>query len=112
MYRNKIDHPHFGEVWYTVTLRNWCGLGNSQKENLDMGPCFELITDEYAIVSGGVTVEECEQTLRDIVNLHMESQLSLPKPIKPSLIERQKGRFRRWKLNRHLLKTGDINPVI
>jgi hypothetical protein len=94
-YKNVIDHPHFGEMWYEVTLRNWNGMGNTREQNLAMGPCFELMLCEYGIVAGGTTLLEAEEELQKTLDYLAERGMIVPRWSNKPLSWWQKRKLKR-----------------
>lgn len=103
MYKNKLTHLHFGELWYEVTLRNWNCMGNSRDENVAMGPCFEGVFRDYGLVAGGSTLVEVEEKLLKSLDMCMERSRVLPPRGKPM------SWWTKWRLRR--LTKSTCNPV-
>jgi len=84
-------------------------MGNSQEENLDMGPCVEAVLDEYSVAGCGSSPQEAvEAIVRHLVAYEaMEMDL-------PPRQDTQDGWFKRWRLGRLFKRwerDGTLNPV-
>ena len=99
-YYNYIDHPHYGRIWFEMTVRNWWCMGFSEEQNLKAGPCIEIVARDYALVGGGKTIVEAIESLEGLLDWHMTDEVDLPenrKPVRSSLLSR-------WKWTRTMSK--------
>jgi hypothetical protein len=108
MYKNKLEHDMYGELWYKITLRNWNGFGISREENLESGPCFEIFLVDHNVMAYGASLDACLASMHRTLDAHAIKNMTLPEPAKP-ISWREKWRlnrmFKRW------ARDGHTDPV-
>jgi len=107
-YRNYLDHEHYGEVWYEITLRNWFVLDNSAEENRAAGPIFEMCLLDGHLVAAGGSIEDTEQRMMNTLDAAAARDVVLV-PCDRRVSWYQKWRIRRF--NRKCMQEGRLCPV-
>lgn len=96
-YYNYIDHPRYGRIWFEMTIRNWYVLGHTEEQNLDAGPCCEIVARDYAICGGGKSPQAALENLMKYLEWHADEDQELP--VRDSKPYRSPW-WKRWKLHR------------
>ena len=114
MYKNYIDHDHFGRLWFEITLRNWNVMGHSLEENLEAGPCFEIKLCDYGVVGAGGSVNAAIKNLERCLDVRVDHGRRIHRDYDlPSKMPTMSW-WKQWRFNRQTAKfnkDGTCNPV-
>ena len=110
MYRNYIN-TKCGDLWFTMTIRNWCVMGKSRDDNLRAGPCVEVSLDDYNVCGFGSDYDEAMDRLIDTIGKYMDRNQKLPCRTRPAWYSRVWRDIKARRTLRRLIKEGLINPV-
>jgi len=71
-YKNVVDHWKYGEIAFTMWLRNWNCLGKTEEENRARGPLCELVADDFLLTSAGKSPAEAIDALLSLLSIYVE----------------------------------------
>jgi hypothetical protein len=80
MYKNFIEHKHYGKLWYVAYIRNWCVMGNTAEQNLEAGPCVVVTLRDFGVVSCSNTLNGAVNTLYKQLDMYRDTESELPPP--------------------------------
>ena len=111
MYKNYFDHPRYGRLWYTITVRNWNRMGGTVEDNLRAGPLCVLQVEGYSVVAHSRSPDMAVGQFLKTLDAYEKRDLELPTPMKRSWIKSMITRWRMNRLCRRWLRDGTMNPV-